>query len=86
MLTVLFTKTVENRNAIETVLVAERKSHLFPITKTEYKNNSIFEHKYMYQIDEWVAFSNTDIDVLEALKHFFEEKTNVPEDFEFGHP
>ena len=82
---VLFTTSSESKYGIETVLVVEQEKRLYAMTKREYKGN--WPVKYHYQVDEFIATSDTDVDILEALKCFLGAQTaNVPDDFWFDHP
>ena len=87
MITSLFTKTVETKYQVETVLVAEYLNSLYSIKKVDRKDlpeGTI--QKYRYNIDEWYAHSGNSIELIEALKCFLGLDADVPEDFEFDHP
>ena len=81
----LLRKTIEGDSFIQTILIVERKGILTAIEKWVYIYEN-WKRQYKYTTGEYTAWSDTDVDILEALKCYFEEPANVPEGFWFDHP
>lgn len=91
-LKILFQHSITNKDgAIESVVCAEYDCHLYTIIK--YDESKIlpenYEYgKYKYFADTYVARSNKDIDIVEALKEYLSLENNstiIDPDFYFDH-
>lgn len=89
---ILFTKSITRKDGtVETMMLIEHEEHLWAIRKTDASAivSEDYHLRYSYYVDEWIANSNKDIDIIEAIKEHLGLPNNcrsIDEDFYFNHP